>query len=60
MPLVVIVILTSPVRWVSGPLASGVAGAIYKNLADQNYFVSMNSGQKTEISEILSYCSHWQ
>jgi cell division protein FtsI/penicillin-binding protein 2 len=59
--LVVIVMLTSPVKSVSGPLASGVAGAFYKNLADQNYFaVAMNSGQKTEIPEILSCCSHRQ
>ena len=59
--LVVIVMLTSPVKSVSGPLASGVAGAFYKNLADQNYFtVAMNSGQKTEVPEVLSCCSHRQ
>src|SRR5215469_8962585 len=60
--LVVIVMLTSPVKSVSGPLASGVAGAFYKNLEDQNYFtVAMNGGsQPTEVPEILSCCSHRQ
>ena len=60
--LVVIVMLTSPVKSVSGPLASGVAGAFYKNLENQNYFtVAMNGGsQKTDLPEILSCCSHRQ
>jgi hypothetical protein len=60
MPLVVIVMLTSPVKSVSGPLASGVEGEFCKHLADRNYFVARNSGQQTEISEILSCCSHRQ
>lgn len=35
--LVVVVLLTGGYS-VSGPIASGVAGAVYKNLSDQNYF----------------------
>ncbi len=66
--LVVIVMLTSPVKNVSGPLASGVAGAFYKNLAEQRYFASnaTTSGtnsvaeEKSELPEILSCCSHHQ
>ena len=36
--LVVVVLLTSAVHSVSGPIASGVAGAVYKNLSGENYF----------------------
>ena len=57
--LVVVVMLTSPVKSVSGPLASGVAGAFYKNLAEQNYFAS-NTSQKSDLPEILTCCSHRQ
>jgi penicillin-binding protein 2 len=35
--LVVVVLLTGG-RPVNGPVASGVAGAVYRNLSDQNYF----------------------
>ena len=57
--LVVVVMLTSPVKSVSGPLASGVAGAFYHNLASQNYFASAgdvrsNSGLPDVISTIPS------
>ncbi len=38
--LVVVVMLTSPVKSVSGPLASGVAGAFYRNLSEQKYFAA--------------------
>jgi penicillin-binding protein 2 len=61
--LVVIVMLTSPVKSVSGPVASGVAGAFYKNLADQRYFASNMTNvaaQKSELPEILTCCSHRQ
>jgi cell division protein FtsI/penicillin-binding protein 2 len=61
--LVVIVMLTSPVKSVSGPVASGVAGAFYKNLADQRYFASnvTNVGaQKAELPDILTCCLHRQ
>ena len=36
--LVVVVLLTSGAHSVSGPIASGVAGAVYKNLSGENYF----------------------
>jgi cell division protein FtsI/penicillin-binding protein 2 len=55
--LVVVVMLTSPVKSVSGPLASGVAGAFYRNLSDQKYFVADNL-KKSDLPEILTCCSH--
>jgi hypothetical protein len=33
-----VVLLTSTAHSVSGPIASGVAGAVYKNLAGENYY----------------------
>jgi penicillin-binding protein 2 len=36
--LVVVVLLTSGAHSVSGPIASGVAGAVYKNLSGENYY----------------------
>ena len=36
--LAVVVLLTSNIHSVSGPIASGVAGAVYKNLSGENYF----------------------
>jgi cell division protein FtsI/penicillin-binding protein 2 len=36
--LAVVVLLTSSQHSVSGPIASGVAGAVYKNLSGENYF----------------------
>jgi penicillin-binding protein 2 len=61
--LVVIVMLTSPVKSVNGPVASGVAGAFYKNLAEQRYFASNTTtvaAQKSDLPEILTCCSHHQ
>jgi cell division protein FtsI/penicillin-binding protein 2 len=62
--LVVIVMLTSPVKNVSGPLASGVAGAFYKNLSEQRYFASNTGVGATrtaeQLPEILTCCSHHQ
>ncbi len=57
--LVVVVMLTSPIKSVSGPLASGVAGALYRNLAQQNYFASATT-RKSDLPEILTCCSHHQ
>jgi cell division protein FtsI/penicillin-binding protein 2 len=61
-PLVVVVMLTSPVKSVSGPAASGVAGLFYKNLSDQRYFASAGPITKTNpnsgLPEILTCCSH--
>jgi len=56
-PLVVVVMLTSPVKSVSGPVASGVAGAFYKNLSAQNYFVA-ETVKKSDLPEIITCCSH--
>ena len=58
--LVVIVMLTSPVKNVSGPLASGVAGAFYKNLSEQRYFAMDTTSRKSDLPEILTCCSHHQ
>jgi cell division protein FtsI/penicillin-binding protein 2 len=49
---VVVVMLTSPLHNVSGPLASGVAGAFYKNLAAQQYFAS-NAPRRDGLPEIM-------
>ena len=43
--LVVVVMLAAVNRTVNGPVASGVAGAIYKNLSEQRYFAA-NGGDK--------------
>jgi penicillin-binding protein 2 len=56
-PLVVVVMLTSPVKSVSGPLASGVAGAFYRNLSSQQYFAADNL-RKVDLPEVLACCSH--
>jgi cell division protein FtsI/penicillin-binding protein 2 len=49
---VVVVMLTSPMHNVSGPLASGVAGAFYRNLAAQQYFAS-DTPRRDGLPEIL-------
>jgi penicillin-binding protein 2 len=57
-PLVIVVMLTSPVKSVSGPLASGVAGAFYRNLSNERYFASVDTSKKSDLPEILTCCSH--
>src|SRR5579872_3288959 len=54
--LVVVVMLTSPNKSVSGPLASGVAGAFYRNLSTQNYFAGMTTPtpRKSDLPEIIT------
>lgn len=53
--LVVVVMLTSPVKSVSGAVASGVAGAFYHNLDAQNYFVAnADSPKKSGLPEIIT------
>ena len=47
--LVVVVMLTSPVNSVNGGVASAVAGALYRSLSTQRYFVAA----KPDIPEIL-------
>jgi cell division protein FtsI/penicillin-binding protein 2 len=50
--LVVVVLLTSSVHSVSGPIASGVAGAVYKNLSGENYFAQ--SAQQISPAALVS------
>lgn len=51
-PLAVVVMLTSYSNTVSGPLASAVAGAFYRNLAGQRYFAG-GSRAGSGLPEIL-------
>jgi penicillin-binding protein 2 len=54
--LVVVVMLTSPVKSVSGAVASGVAGAFYRNLSAQNYFTvtAADARKKSNLPEIIT------
>jgi len=52
--LVVVVMLTSPTKSVSGAVASGVAGAFYRNLAEQRYFASLPPAHRSDLPEIIS------
>lgn len=53
--LVVVVMLTSPNKAVSGPVASGVAGAFYRNLSTSSYFASTSGGKpKSDLPEIIT------
>jgi len=54
-PLVIVVMLLGT-KTVSGPVASGVAGAIYRSLSEQRYFVA-DAQTKAADSEML-YTSH--
>src|SRR5450432_2817737 len=52
--LVVVVMLTGSRGYVSGPIASGVAGSIYKRLSAQRYFVADNTPpKKSDLTEIV-------
>jgi len=52
--LVVVVMLTSPIKSVSGPVASGVAGELYRSLSAQRYFDSVaTTAEKSLLPEIL-------
>jgi cell division protein FtsI/penicillin-binding protein 2 len=54
--LVVVVMLTGG-RGISGPVAAGVAGAIYRNLSAQRYFVADEAPavkKKSDLPEIIS------
>ena len=58
--LVVVVMLTAGTKSVSGPVAAGVAGAIYRNLSEQRYFAA-DLSRKPDLPEIISTsscCSH--
>ena len=54
--LVVVVMLAGGTKAVSGPVAAGVAGAIYRNLSGQRYFASGGTTQPA-VPDILSCCS---
>lgn len=54
--LVVVVLLTGG-HAVSGPVASGVAGAVYKNLSMDNYFADTRSGAPVALVSTQSCCS---
>jgi cell division protein FtsI/penicillin-binding protein 2 len=49
--LVVVVMLASPLHTVSGATASAVAGAVYRNLAQQHYVVA---GRRSDLPEIIT------
>jgi len=52
--LVVVVMLTGT-KSINGPVASGVAGAIYRRLSEQRYFASDRAGGgKTNLPEIVT------
>jgi penicillin-binding protein 2 len=51
--LVIVVMLAAVNRSVSGPVASGVAGEIYRNLAGQRYFTADAIEKRTAPTEIL-------
>ena len=53
--MVVVVMLTSPNKAVSGPVASGVAGNFYRNLSAERYFASAAPARrKSDLPEIIS------
>jgi penicillin-binding protein 2 len=54
--LAVVVLLTSTQHSVSGPIASGVAGAVYKNLSGENYFAQ--TAPQTSPSALISNHSY--
>jgi penicillin-binding protein 2 len=52
--LAVVVMLTGT-KTINGPVASGVAGLVYKKLSEQRYFVANGSGdRKTNLPEIIT------
>jgi len=53
--LVVVVLLTGG-RPVNGPVASGIAGAVYKNLSDENYFAQAQKASPLAIISTQSCC----
>lgn len=53
--LVVVVLLTGG-RPVNGPVASGIAGAVYKNLSQENYFAQARPISPTALVSTQSCC----
>lgn len=54
--LVVVVLLTGG-RPVSGPVASGVAGNVYKNLSHENYFAKVKTGAPIALVSTQACCA---
>ncbi len=54
--LVVVVLLTGG-RPVSGPVASGVAGAVYKNLQQENYFANVRRSTPMALISTQACCA---
>ena len=55
-----VVVMLAGSRSFSGPVAAGVAGAIYRSLSEQRYFAA-DTGQQPVFPEIISTspcCSH--
>jgi penicillin-binding protein 2 len=52
-PLVVVVMLTGT-KTVNGPVAAGVAGAIYKKLSDQSWFASNTPQPADDLPELVT------
>jgi hypothetical protein len=48
----VLVVMLLGTKTVNGPVASGVAGAIYRALSEQRYFVA-DASRKPDLPEIL-------
>jgi penicillin-binding protein 2 len=54
--LVVVVMLTGT-KSVNGPVASGVAGAVYRRLSEQRYFIADGTSPKKDgLPEIVTSC----
>jgi cell division protein FtsI/penicillin-binding protein 2 len=51
--LVVVVMLASPHKGVNGPLASAVAGSLYRSLSGQRYFTADGANHQSGLPEIL-------
>jgi penicillin-binding protein 2 len=50
---VVVVMLTGG-KSVNGPVAAGIAGGVYKNLSQQNYFAQADTGPKDAYPVLVS------
>ena len=55
---IVIVVMLLGTRTVNGPVASGVAGEIYRKLSEERYFVAnLNSPRNPEATLSTACCS---
>jgi cell division protein FtsI/penicillin-binding protein 2 len=50
---IVVVVMLIGSRAVTGPMAAGVAGAVYRNLSEQHYFLA-DAGKKPDLPEMIS------